>query len=479
MSVGTGKITVCKLDHSDPQNSVPLEGWNFSLLHEVNPQVDEQTDLQGKVVFDNLVAGEYTLIEDLEVGWHFVESVELDDTDQPIDDTENDDNTRAITLEDGEEKTFLFRNVKRGDIVIMKKVLSSSCTPCNNEFCFEININDETFILKNGENKLFQNLIPTLYSQIYTIREKDLPAGWTLHNIECVSQLNKSSCQIVDDTVNITLYPGDTVKVIFEDTTKPIINCPCDLEVDHCGKTEPKFTGEARAFNPCLPDRGLTITHEDEVSGRCFKDRTIIRKWKAVDPKLGLETEECYQTIVVKDTTPPLICCPPDIILECDQSYKDPKVTGEPEVTDRCNDDVQITKSDIVIPGKTPQIKVVKRTWTATDSCGQSSSCVQTIKLVDTEPPIITPPKDITVDKFTPTNPARTGRATAVDKCDPNPVITYCDKLTPGKCCKVERLIRTWKATDSSGNYSKAEQIIRIVDRTPPKIECPPMCPIM
>lgn len=480
MSAETGTITVCKLDYSDPLNPVPLEGWNFSLLHEINPQVDGQTDSQGKVVFDNLAAGEYTLIEDLEVGWHFVESVELDNTDQPIGGSENDDNTRAITLEEGEDKTFLFRNVKRGDIIVMKKVLSSSCSPCDNEFCFEINIdedfddNDDTFILKNGQTKLFQNLIPTLYSQVYTIREKDLPTGWLLHNIECISQLNKSSCQIVDDTANVTLYPGDTVKVVFEDTTKPIINCPCDIEIDHCGKTEPKFTGEARAFNPCFPDRGLDVTYEDEIVGDCLKDRTITRTWKAVDPKLGLETEECVQIIIVKDTTPPTICCPPDIELECDQSYKNPKVTGEPEVSDRCEKNPKVTFSDEVICGKVPQIKIVKRTWTVTDSCGQSSSCVQTIKLLDSEAPVITPPKNITVDKCTPTNPARTGRATAVDKCDPNPKITFCDVVEPGKCCKVKRLIRTWKATDCSGNSSTAEQIIRIVDRTPPKIICPP-----
>src|SRR5213075_625180 len=47
--------------------------------------------------------------------------------------------------------------------------------------------------------------------------------------------------------------------------------------------------------------------------------------------------------------------------------------------------------------------------------------------------------------------------ATAVDNCDPNPVITFKDSTIAGSC---NMLIRTWTATDSCGNYASCTQTL-------------------
>ncbi|MEZ4950503.1 MAG: hypothetical protein R2784_14120 [Saprospiraceae bacterium] len=61
--------------------------------------------------------------------------------------------------------------------------------------------------------------------------------------------------------------------------------------------------------------------------------------------------------------------------IECDQ----PLPTDEPTATDNCDNNVNITLVDTEVPGSCPQEKVITRTWTATDACGNASTASQII----------------------------------------------------------------------------------------------------
>jgi hypothetical protein len=63
----------------------------------------------------------------------------------------------------------------------------------------------------------------------------------------------------------------------------------------------------------------------------------------------------------------------------------------------------------------------------ATDSCGNSSSCSQTIFIDDSVPPMITCPADITLQCTDGLGLEETGMATATDNCDPAPILTFTD----------------------------------------------------
>jgi len=72
----------------------------------------------------------------------------------------------------------------------------------------------------------------------------------------------------------------------------------------------------------------------------------------------------------------------------CDQPNR-PTATGWAHATDNCDPEFEVTYADSVAPGSCPQARVITRRWTATDDCQNSSTCVQTITVVDTIPPLV------------------------------------------------------------------------------------------
>jgi len=71
-----------------------------------------------------------------------------------------------------------------------------------------------------------------------------------------------------------------------------------------------------------------------------------------------------------------------------------------------------------------------------------------------------------------PTPPSNPGTATAIDDCDPHPLITYKDSSVSNNCGSA--IIRTWYASDNCGNTNSCVQRINVTDTVPPVITCSP-----
>jgi large repetitive protein len=252
-------------------------------------------------------------------------------------------------------------------------------------------------------------------------------------------------------------------RITIVDTTRPIITCPSDTTVECTGSTAPAATGSATATDAC---GNVAITFTDTVTNRCGGTKLIKRTWKATDACSNLTT--CVQTITVVDTTPPTITCPADKTVECTQPTT-PSATGTATATDTCGT-VTVTFTDSVATN-CGNSRVISRTWKATDACGNAATCVQTIGVVDTTPPVITCPTDRTVECTGSTAPAATGTATASDTCG-SVSVSYTDAFAPG-CGNSGVITRTWKATDACGNIATCAQKIAVVDTTRPTIACP------
>jgi hypothetical protein len=162
-----------------------------------------------------------------------------------------------------------------------------------------------------------------------------------------------------------------------------------------------------------------------------------------------------------------VISCPSNRRFECGE----PIDFGQATATDNCDTSVGITFSDSRVPGGNPGEYEIERTWIATDDCGNSATCLQTVTVTDGAPPIITCPNDA---RFECDETVEFGQATATDDCDPAPVITYDDETVPGRCGQQYDIVRTWIATDASGNSSTCVQTVTVFDATPPEITCPP-----
>ena len=98
--------------------------------------------------------------------------------------------------------------------------------------------------------------------------------------------------------------------------------------------------------------------------------------------------EQSVQKVIeVNDTEEPVITCPPDVTIECDEDSS-PANTGMATVTDNCNTAPALTFADMITPGACPQESTITRTWTATDGIGLTASCVQIITVEDTTAPV-------------------------------------------------------------------------------------------
>jgi hypothetical protein len=240
------------------------------------------------------------------------------------------------------------------------------------------------------------------------------------------------------------------------------VTAPADITVGGAS-IDPVTTGYPTVVAVCRPYR---VRYSDMANpGGCPQDRTIRRTWTVTDAAGQAQT--CVQTITVEDNTPPEITCPPDAHFECD----DIGDFGVATATDNLDLEPTVTYRDTVIFYRCPYEYTFVRTWTATDDCGNSASCDQTITIEDSTPPVMVCPRDTTVacDQW---NDA--GWAYALDTCNPYLGMSY----EPVSVANVERwhnrVIRSWEVTDSCCNLAYCRQVVTLVDTVAPTIVCDP-----
>ncbi len=113
----------------------------------------------------------------------------------------------------------------------------------------------------------------------------------------------------------------------------------------------------------------------------------------------------CSSPLTIQDTEDPVITCPANWVgvnaVQCDDP-KTPAALGTATAIDNCPTPTIGVPTDVTVPsvgpGSCPQEYTILRTWTATDNYGNTSSCVQTIEVIDTEIPSFTRPADVVLD---------------------------------------------------------------------------------
>jgi hypothetical protein len=257
-----------------------------------------------------------------------------------------------------------------------------------------------------------------------------------------------------DDCGNTTTQ---SQTITQEDTEGPALSgVPAHTSVQCAGDVPAPAV--VTAWDACSGAAAVQF-NQNSVSG------TVVRTWSATDA-CG-NTASATQVITVDDTIAPVLTCPSDVTIECTAST-DPSNTGSATATDNCDASPAIAYSDSSAAGACGQASTITRTWTATDDEGNVSSCVQTITVVDSIPPVLAIPADLTIECDADSSPAATGQASASDNCDGSPSVTYADAEVPGSCPNSRVITRTWTATDDCGNSASASQTITVQDTTAP-----------
>ncbi|NDV62865.1 HYR domain-containing protein [Puniceicoccales bacterium CK1056] len=247
------------------------------------------------------------------------------------------------------------------------------------------------------------------------------------------------------------------------DTTDPIILVnPADATVE-CDDipTPPVVT----AGDNCDVAPAVTFRQVDEIDPDCGTG-TITRTWTATDCSGNMDSWVQILT-VVDNTNPVLSVKPTDTSVECDNIPEPPVVTA----TDNCDSDPVVSFEESTELNTECGTGTITRKWTATDCSGNMDMWTQTLTVVDTTDPEVNCPDDITVECGDSVDPAVTGVATTSDNCGAESSVEYEDSTDIDGCGGT--IMRTWTATDCSGNTSSCVQVITLVDTTDPVMAVP------
>ena len=244
--------------------------------------------------------------------------------------------------------------------------------------------------------------------------------------------------------------------------TPPVFtDCPAAV-ILNCGDALPAVASPS-ATDACSATATVVYNGQtDNAPQTCSTNLVYTRTWTATDA-CG-NTALCSQTISYNpDVTPPVFMnCPAAVVLNCGDALP---AVASPSATDACS-----ATATVVYNGQTdnaPQTcstnLVYTRTWTATDACGNTALCSQTISFnPDITPPVFTfCPGTVMINCLDPL-PA-VANPTATDACSGSATVVYNGQTSnaPQTCPTNVVYTRTWTATDACGNTTLCTQLIK------------------
>jgi hypothetical protein len=281
------------------------------------------------------------------------------------------------------------------------------------------------------------------------------------------------------------------------DTPAPTISCPAD-------KTVPAGNDGTATVDPgtptTSPSTGVNVAgsrSDGEPLSAPYPTGLTLITWTVTDSS-GRKAS-CNQRINVVDnacagdTTKPSITAPANITVGTGSDSNTCSVAlgegdlGQAEATDDCP--AAITISHTNPPNGAFPIGTTNVIWTATDAAGNSATATQTVTVVDDTKPVIAAPADASYTCMSEVPAAHASQATRGTVLDDNgnplppgppfdncgvPGVTVNESSTGAGTAADPRVItRTFRATDSVGNFSEAVQTITVTDPTAPTVSAP------
>ncbi len=232
-------------------------------------------------------------------------------------------------------------------------------TPCATGFNLEYSI----------DNGATWSATQPVYPTPFLARCVDSANATCLSNEIAITTSPMACC--VDDPIAMLALTGPAcagTTVAFDASASLGAITSYEWDFDGDGTIDATTTGPSTTFTYPSPGTYTAFVTVIDGSGLCPSSTTSI------------EVIICGTNEVV---------CPPSPVTIVDGDPIDPQTLGEPQVTtNACNPTFVISNVDTSVPGTCPLEKIITRTFTITDNCGQSE-CVQIINVEVDNPAMI------------------------------------------------------------------------------------------
>lgn len=217
---------------------------------------------------------------------------------------------------------------------------------------------------------------------------------------------------------------------------------------------------------------GVLVPNLGLGSGSAYTVGTTTISYQATD--LAGNTSTCSFDITVNDEEDPVITCPADIVVSSALGACEVVVDYDiASATDNCSG-LAVSLTSGSGPGAIFPVGLSTEIYEARDAAGNTATCSFTIRVNDTEAPVLTCPPAITVGS----DPGICGAvvdysaATATDNC-PDVIAILKDGLGTGSTFPVGISTETFTATDAAGNTVSCSFTVTVNDTEAPVLTCP------
>ncbi|MBY5960286.1 T9SS type A sorting domain-containing protein, partial [Membranicola marinus] len=250
-------------------------------------------------------------------------------------------------------------------------------------------------------------------------------------------------CGNRDTAIQLITLIDNVAPVLTNTIAGKSVECGDSINFD-----EPEFTDNVGVEAVVVTDTVI----QEQCSG--YYKRT----WLAVD-SCGNSTTVTQTITILPDTEAPVFASSDQVlVLGCQDTI--PAFT--PAATDNCASSVSIVMEET--ESKASCEERISRIWTATDSCGNSSTLKWELIRRDTLAPKFDHiPEDFSVTCI---EDAVFDTITVEDDCSDSVQLSFMDLKREGNCFTGFTLTRTWIATDDCGNMNQVVQNIFVIGDT-------------
>ncbi len=272
---------------------------------------------------------------------------------------------------------------------------------------------------------------------------------------------NKATCNF-----QVTVNPTDL----------PVIVCPADMTVNNDpGVCSAKVIFDyITASDNC--NTSFTIKQTAGLSrGGIYPVGTTTNSYYATDNALRTSLPCSFKVTVLDIEKPIFTNCPTDITLNNDAGKCGVVFNFTLKATDVCTSSPIITKTSGLASGSSFPLGTTNNIFTSTDDSKNSSQCIFKVTVLDTEKPVLTCPKDITINNDAGKCGATFNYAvSATDNCTTSPIIQQTLGLASGSIFPIDITTNTFSTTDASNNSSTCSFKVTVVDAEKPVFtNCP------